>query len=68
MWCVEWRRVVSWLVGEGAVSDHGVQGQDAAVCQGEHALAQGALPWCLRWYWEQETGSERSGAKVEGVT
>ena len=40
-----------WLgVVEGAVADHGVQGQDAAVGQGEDGLAQGGLPWSrLRW-------------------
>ena len=52
MWCVKRRWVVSWLVGgrrlgvvEGSISDHGVQGQDAAVGQGENGLAQGGLPW-----------------------
>ena len=32
MWCVKRRWVVSWLV-EGAVSDHGVQGQAATAGQ-----------------------------------
>jgi hypothetical protein len=35
---------------EGVVADHGVQGQDAAVGQGEGGLAQGGLPW-LRLLW-----------------
>ena len=52
MWCVKRRGVVSWLVVgcRGCLSDHGVQGQDAAVGQGEDGLAQGGLPWSrLRW-------------------
>ena len=39
-----WFRSWLWVV-EGVVADHGVQGQDAAVGQGEDDLAQGALPW-----------------------
>ena len=40
-----------WLgVVEGVVADHGVQGQDAAVGQGEDGLDRGGLPWLrLRW-------------------
>ena len=40
MWCVKRRWVVSWLVVgcRGCLSDHGVQGQDAAVGQGEDGL------------------------------
>ena len=38
-WFRGWLRVV-----EGSVADHGVQGEDAAVGQGEQGLAQGACP------------------------
>ena len=40
LWCVKRRWVVSWpVVGcRGVVADHGVQGQDAAVGQGEDGL------------------------------
>ncbi|GAV93436.1 hypothetical protein ADENT20671_0179 [Actinomyces denticolens] len=37
-----------WLwVMEGGVAGHGVQGEDAAVGQGDDGLAQGALPWVI---------------------
>ena len=35
--------MAGWGV-EGVVAGHGVQGQDAAVGQGEDGLAQGGLP------------------------
>ena len=47
---------------EGAVADHGVQGQDAAVGQDEDGLAQDALPGFVctgsrpgRWGWSVES-------------